>query len=101
MAGITGEAGVDFRSPPVEFAARDITVGQLREVLRGRNQDTSAGDFWEGKRRYVVRTLGQFRSLEQVEQRVWPLKVERLWGVGPRLAERLHRGGLRCVGACS
>ena len=36
--------------------------------------------------------------LEAVEQRVWPLKVERLWGVGPRLAERLHRGEIRIVG---
>ena len=31
------------------------------------NQDTSGGDLWEGKRRYVIRTLGQFRSPEQVE----------------------------------
>jgi len=36
--------------------------------------------------------------LEEVEQRVWPLKVERLWGVGPKLAERLHRSRVRIVG---
>jgi DNA polymerase-4 len=36
--------------------------------------------------------------LDALERRVWPLKVERLWGVGPRLAERLHGGGIRIVG---
>lgn len=51
---------------PEELAARQITIEDLRRVLRAQNQDTSAGDFWEGKRRWVVRTLGQFRSSEDV-----------------------------------
>ena len=51
---------------PEELAARQITIEDLRRVLRAQNQDTSAGDFWEGKRRWVVRTLGQFRSQEDV-----------------------------------
>ena len=38
--------------------------------LSGQNQDTSAGDLWEGKRRWVIRTLGQFRNPEDVEQQV-------------------------------
>jgi len=52
---------------PTNLAARQITIAMLREALRGQNSDTSAGDFWEGKRRYVVRTLGQFRNPEEVE----------------------------------
>jgi hydrophobic/amphiphilic exporter-1 (mainly G- bacteria), HAE1 family len=51
---------------PEELASRQITIEDLRRVLRAQNQDTSAGDFWEGKRRWVVRTLGQFRSPEDV-----------------------------------
>ncbi|HKQ61570.1 MAG TPA: DNA polymerase IV [Candidatus Polarisedimenticolaceae bacterium] len=35
---------------------------------------------------------------EDVERRLWPLPVERLWGVGPRTAERLHNVGLRTIG---
>jgi len=31
--------------------------------------------------------------------RVHPLPVERLWGVGPRTAQRLRRGGLATIGA--
>ena len=35
---------------------------------------------------------------ENLKQRFHPLPVERLWGVGPRMAERLHGGGLRRIG---
>mgnify|MGYP002876982995 CR=1 FL=1 len=51
---------------PERLAARDLTIADIRAVLRARNRDTSGGDLWEGKRRYVVRTLGQFRSPEDV-----------------------------------
>jgi HAE1 family hydrophobic/amphiphilic exporter-1 len=52
---------------PQLLAARRLTIDDLRLALANQNQDTSGGDVWEGKRRYVVRTLGQFRSPEQVE----------------------------------
>ncbi|HEX5136214.1 MAG TPA: efflux RND transporter permease subunit [Planctomycetota bacterium] len=51
---------------PNRLAARGVTIGDLRIALRTRNADTSGGDFWEGKRRYVVRTLGQFTSPKDV-----------------------------------
>lgn len=51
---------------PHLLAARQLTIGDVREALRRQNKDTSGGDFWEGKRRYVIRTLGQFKSEEQV-----------------------------------
>ncbi|MFM7244407.1 MAG: efflux RND transporter permease subunit, partial [Planctomycetaceae bacterium] len=52
---------------PQLLAARNLTIEDLRQALANQNQDTSGGDLWEGKRRYVIRTLGQFRSPEQVE----------------------------------
>ncbi|MGD9632202.1 MAG: efflux RND transporter permease subunit [Pirellulales bacterium] len=55
---------------PEKLAARQITLTDVRNVLRGQNDDISAGDFWEGKRRWVVRALGQFRSPEQVENQL-------------------------------
>ncbi|MCC9603305.1 efflux RND transporter permease subunit [Stieleria sp. JC731] len=55
---------------PEKLAARQLTIADVRNVLRGQNQDTSGGDYWEGKRRWIVRTLGQFRSPEQVEQQL-------------------------------
>ena len=34
---------------PEKLAARQVTITDLRDVLRGQNRDTSAGDFWEEK----------------------------------------------------
>ncbi|MFM9964600.1 MAG: efflux RND transporter permease subunit [Planctomycetaceae bacterium] len=51
---------------PHLLAARQLTIGDVREALRRQNKDTSGGDFWEGKRRYVIRTIGQFKTEEQV-----------------------------------
>ena len=47
---------------PELLAARRLTLADVRRVLQEQNADTSAGDFWEGKRRWVVRAKGQFRS---------------------------------------
>ncbi|QEG37341.1 efflux RND transporter permease subunit [Bythopirellula goksoeyrii] len=55
---------------PEKLAARQITLTQMRDVLRSQNKDTSAGDFYEGKRRWVVRSLGEFRTPEQVENQL-------------------------------
>ncbi len=52
---------------PQRLAARAITIPQLRLAMGVRNRDISAGEYWEGKRRYVVRTLGQFRKPSDVE----------------------------------
>jgi hydrophobic/amphiphilic exporter-1 (mainly G- bacteria), HAE1 family len=59
---------------PEKLAARQITLGQVRDVLRGQNKDTSAGDFYEGKRRWVVRALGEFRTPEQVENQLLAIR---------------------------
>lgn len=55
---------------PQRLAARQLTIDDVRRVLRNQNQDTSGGDFWEDKRRYVVRTLNQFRTPEQVGEQI-------------------------------
>ena len=55
---------------PEKLAARELTITDVRNVLRRQNEDTSGGDYWEGKRRYVVRTLGQFTSPAHVEEQL-------------------------------
>lgn len=51
---------------PEKLAARQLTLYDVRNALRTQNKDTSGGDFWELKRRYPVRTLGQYRDPKQV-----------------------------------
>lgn len=55
---------------PHQLAARQLTIADVRDALRKANRNTSGGDFWEGKRRYVIRTLGKFTSPEQVENTI-------------------------------
>ncbi|MEM7474436.1 MAG: efflux RND transporter permease subunit [Planctomycetota bacterium] len=55
---------------PERLAARGLTIADVRIALAGQNKDTSAGDLWESKRRWVIRTLGQFRDPEHVRQQI-------------------------------
>ncbi len=58
---------MQVRIDPSTIAARDITLLELKQALARENADVSAGDFEEGKRRYLVRTLGQYRSEADIE----------------------------------
>ena len=55
---------------PERLAARQLMIGDVRAALGGQNKDTSGGNLWEGKRRWVIRTLGQFRDPEHVKMQV-------------------------------
>ena len=52
---------------PEALAARQITVAQVMAALDRENRNLSGGDFDEGKRRYIVRTMGEYRSPEDIE----------------------------------
>ena len=51
---------------PRRLAVRRLTIADLRRALRDHNRDTTAGDIWDGKRRYVVRVMGQFQNPDSV-----------------------------------
>ena len=53
---------------PERMARFQITIPEIVMALRQANASVSAGDIDEGKRRYVVRTEGDFENPEQVEQ---------------------------------
>ncbi len=73
-----GSAGVfGGREPELQIivdskklAARGLTIADVRSALTENNRDISAGDFWEGKRKYIVRTLSEYRSVEQVASQI-------------------------------
>ncbi len=51
---------------PAQLARYSLTVGEVVNRLRAANTSMTGGDVSEGKRRYVVRTEGDFTSPEQV-----------------------------------
>jgi len=52
---------------PAALAARGITVDEMATAITSENINISAGSFDEGKRRYIVRTVGQFQKPEDIE----------------------------------
>ncbi len=68
---------------PARLAEREITLLELRNAIRGRNRDVSGGDLDAGKRRYIVRTIGRFETLDDIED----LIIARRNGVPVRLKD--------------
>lgn len=48
---------------PGQLAQRKLSLSDVRDAIRARNIDTSAGDMDSGKRRYLMRTVGRFKDL--------------------------------------
>lgn len=72
FGGLEEELHVTFN--PAALASSGITINQLTNALQSENRDISGGDFSEGKRRYVVRTVARYESIEAVEQTVVAMK---------------------------
>lgn len=60
------ERQIQILVDPFRLAERGITMTELRDVLRSRNRDISGGDVDSGKRRYLLRTVGRFDSLDSI-----------------------------------
>ena len=52
---------------PQAIASRQITVGEMAAAITRENANISAGAFDEGKRRYIVRTVGQYKKPADIE----------------------------------
>lgn len=59
---------VQIRVDPAALAERGLTVADVREALNLRNRDVSGGDLDAGKRRYLLRTIGRFDNVRQLER---------------------------------
>jgi len=51
---------------PQRLAQRDLSVAQVRDAIRARNQDVSGGEIESGKRRYLLRTVGRFDAIDEI-----------------------------------
>ena len=52
---------------PNSIAARGITLLDMASAIDQENDNYSGGAFDEGKRRYIVRTVGEYKSAEDIE----------------------------------
>ncbi len=48
------------------LAARNVTIAELMQAIAVENRNISAGDFDEGKRRYIARTVGEYEAPQDV-----------------------------------
>ena len=53
---------------PEALTARKVTIPELMRALDIENINISAGNFDEGKRRYIARTAGEYKSIEDVSK---------------------------------
>jgi HAE1 family hydrophobic/amphiphilic exporter-1 len=60
------EREVHVKIDPVKLASRSLKMGQIREALDKQNLDISGGNIDQGKRSYTIRTVGQYRSIEDI-----------------------------------
>lgn len=50
-----------------QLAQRGISLSELRNAIRNRNRDASAGDIESGTSRYLLRVVGRFEQLTELE----------------------------------
>lgn len=83
--GVSGGARrqVQIRINPDALAQRQLTLGDVRSAIAERNRDISGGEVISGKRRYLLRTLGRFDSVQELEE----LIVERRGDSVTRLSD--------------
>lgn len=58
---------IQIKVDPSRLAQRGISLSQVRNAIRQRNRDASAGDIESGKERYLIRMIGRFKQVEELD----------------------------------
>ncbi|WP_286272241.1 efflux RND transporter permease subunit [Thalassotalea hakodatensis] len=61
---------IQIKVDAARLAQRGVSLPELRTAIRTRNKDTSAGDIESGKSRYLLRVIGRFEQLSELEELV-------------------------------
>ncbi len=64
------ERQIQILVDPIRLAERGISLSSLRNIIRERNVDITGGDVDSGKRRYLLRTIGRFSDISQMEEMI-------------------------------
>jgi multidrug efflux pump subunit AcrB len=62
------ERQIQILVDPARLAQRGLSLTDVREAIRARNRDRSAGEIDSGKRQYLMRTVGRFEDIAELEQ---------------------------------
>jgi len=84
------EREVQIRVDPVRLAERGLTLADVRDAVRARNRDVSGGDLDYGKRRYLLRTVGRYADLADLEATVLAERDGALVRLADVATTRLH-----------
>jgi len=60
------ERQIQILLDPAKLAERNLSVSDVRLAIRQQNRDISGGEIEAGKRRYLLRTVGRFRNLDDL-----------------------------------
>ncbi|MDF1756478.1 MAG: efflux RND transporter permease subunit [Verrucomicrobiales bacterium] len=80
---------------PAKLAERKLSLSDVREAVRARNTDTSAGDLDSGKRRYLMRTVGRFHTLEELQDLILVRRGDAITRLGDVATVELAHAELR------
>lgn len=58
---------IQIKVDAANLAQRGISLTDVRDAIRTRNTDASAGDLESGQSRYLLRVVGRFEQLEELE----------------------------------
>ena len=62
------ERQIQILIDPAKLVERNLTIADVRSAIKNRNLDISAGEIESGKRRYLLRTIGRFKSVDELDQ---------------------------------
>lgn len=62
------ERQIEILVDPYKVNSYGLSYEQIMEVISASNLDVSGGEIIDGERRYGIRTLGEFQSIEEIEE---------------------------------
>ncbi|MCF7928351.1 MAG: efflux RND transporter permease subunit [Spirochaetales bacterium] len=77
LTSVTGgrEQVVRVEIPQNRLAAYNLPLTQVANMLRGQNVQISAGSITEGNKNYLIRTSGEYQSIDQIKDTVIAYKA--------------------------
>lgn len=76
--GVNGGAArqIQIKVDAARLAQRGVSLTDIRDAVRERNRDASAGDIESGSSRYLLRVIGRFEALDDIRN----LEIRRVEG---------------------